>query len=55
MSARLIELLKKPEKTHFSFELLPPLKGQNMDAIYSAIDPLMEFKPPYINITYHQE
>ncbi len=55
MSTRLIELLKKPEKTHFSFELLPPLKGQNMDAIYSAIDPLMEFKPPYINITYHQE
>ncbi len=55
MSTRLIELLKKPEKTHFSFELLPPLKGQNMDAIYDAIDPLMEFKPPYINITYHQE
>ena len=55
MSTRLIELLKKPEKTHFSFELLPPLKGQNMDAIYEAIDPLMEFNPPYINITYHQE
>ncbi len=55
MNTRLIELLKKPEKTHFSFELLPPLKGQNMDAIYDAIDPLMEFKPPYINITYHQE
>ena len=55
MNTRLIELLKKPEKTHFSFELLPPLKGQNMDAIYEAIDPLMEFKPPYINITYHQE
>lgn len=55
MSIKLIELLRNPEKTHFSFELLPPLKGQNIDAIYNAIDPLMEFKPPYINITYHQE
>jgi methylenetetrahydrofolate reductase (NADPH) len=55
MSIKLIELLKHTKKSHFSFELLPPLKGQNIESIYNAIDPLMEFKPPYINITYHQE
>ncbi len=38
----------------FSFEILPPTKGSSIDTIYSTLDPLMEFKPPYINITYHQ-
>jgi methylenetetrahydrofolate reductase (NADPH) len=38
-----------------SFELLPPLKGDNMEKIYNTLDPLMEFKPPYINVTYHRE
>lgn len=38
-----------------SFELLPPLKGDNMQKIYTTLDPLMEFNPPYINVTYHRE
>lgn len=42
-------------KTQFSFEILPPLKGENIHSIFSNIDPLMEFKPPYINVTYHRE
>ncbi len=42
-------------KTQFSFEILPPLKGENINAIFNNIDPLMEFKPPYINVTYHRE
>ena len=42
-------------KTLFSFEILPPLKGQKIDNIFSAIDPLMEFKPPFIDVTYHRE
>jgi methylenetetrahydrofolate reductase (NADPH) len=41
--------------TQFSFEILPPLKGQNIKSIYNAIDPLMEFKPPFIDVTYHRE
>jgi len=45
----------KNEQTHFSFELLPPLKGNSIDEIYDTIDYLKEFNPPYINITYHQE
>lgn len=42
-------------KTLFSFELLPPIKGQSIQHIYDAIDPLMEFKPPFIDVTYHRE
>src|ERR1700759_2690659 len=42
-------------KTFFSFELLPPVKGQSIQGIYDAIDPLMEFKPPFIDVTYHRE
>ncbi|MBD3749056.1 MAG: methylenetetrahydrofolate reductase [NAD(P)H] [Sphingobacteriales bacterium] len=42
-------------KTLFSFELLPPVKGQSIQWIYDAIDPLMEFNPPFIDVTYHRE
>lgn len=47
--------IKKAEDTLFSFEILPPLKGQKIEQIYEVIDPLMEFKPPFINVTYHRE
>lgn len=42
-------------KTLFSFEILPPLKGENIQSIFDGIDPLMEFKPPFIDVTYHRE
>ncbi len=42
-------------KTLFSFELIPPLKGRSIQGLYDAIDPLMEFKPPFIDVTYHRE
>jgi len=42
-------------ETLFSFEILPPLKGQNVQSIFDNIDPLMEFKPPFIDVTYHRE
>lgn len=42
-------------KTMFSFEILPPIKGQSVQSIFEAIDPLMEFKPPFIDVTYHRE
>ena len=42
-------------KTLFSFELLPPVKGRSISEIYNAIDPLMEFNPPFIDVTYHRE
>ena len=43
------------KRTDFSFEILPPLKGQNINTIFDNIDPLMEFKPPFIDVTYHRE
>ncbi|MBP9848933.1 MAG: methylenetetrahydrofolate reductase [NAD(P)H] [Flavobacterium sp.] len=42
-------------KPFFSFEILPPLKGQNIQSIFDSIDPLMEFNPPFIDVTYHRE
>jgi methylenetetrahydrofolate reductase (NADPH) len=42
-------------KTFFSIEILPPLKGQDINHIFNAIEPLMEFKPPFIDVTYHRE
>lgn len=52
---KITDILSKTEKTLFSFELLPPLKGSNIQSIYDTIDPLMEFNPQYINVTYHRE
>ena len=42
-------------KTLFSFELLPPLKGQSIQGIFNAIDPLMELNPPFIDVTSLRE
>lgn len=42
-------------KPLFSFEILPPLKGQNIQSIFDSIDPLIEFNPPFIDVTYHRE
>ncbi len=52
---KVIQHIKKAKQTIFSFEILPPLKGQNISAIYNSIDPLMEFNPPFVNVTYHRE
>lgn len=41
-------------KTLFSFEILPPLKGSSIQTIFNTLDPLMEFNPSYINVTYHR-
>jgi methylenetetrahydrofolate reductase (NADPH) len=42
-------------QTLVSFEILPPLKGGSMKDIFNTLDPLMEFKPPFIDVTYHRE
>lgn len=46
---------KAAGQTLISFEVLPPLKGGSMQAIFDTLDPLMEFKPPFIDVTYHRE
>ena len=52
---KVTEQIEKAKKTLFSFEILPPLKGENIKNLFSHIDPLMEFKPPFIDVTYHRE
>ena len=52
---KVTEHLKKAKGTLFSIEILPPLKGKSIQSIYSAIDPLLEFKPAFIDVTYHRE
>ena len=49
-----IEHIKGAKEVLLSFEILPPLKGKGIKAIYNHLDPLMEFKPAYINVTYHR-
>ncbi len=49
------ELVLKDKETKFSFELLPPLKGNNIDKVFHTIDILKEFNPQFINITSHRE
>ena len=47
--------IKNAKQTLFSFEILPPLKGTSIQSIYNSLDPLMEFNPPFIDVTYHRE
>lgn len=51
---KVTDLIHSNEKTAFSFEILPPLKGTGIDKLYRDIDQLMEFNPKYINITTHR-
>ncbi len=52
---KLTEKLKHSKGTLFSIEILPPLKGKSIQSIYDSIDPLMEFKPAFVDVTYHRE
>ena len=49
-----VDKIKASKSTAFSFELLPPLKGNGIDGVYRTIDALKEFDPKYINITTHR-
>ena len=46
--------IAQAKETLISFEVLPPLKGKGIEALYKHLDPLMEFKPSFINVTYHR-
>ena len=51
---KVIEHINQAKDTLISFEILPPLKGKGIQSLYQHLDPLMEFKPAYINVTYHR-
>lgn len=46
---------KAKGETLFSFEIIPPQKGKSIQELYDNIDPLMEFKPPFIDVTTSRE
>lgn len=50
---KVIDLINESEHTAFSFEILPPLRGNSIQKVYNVIDKLREFDPKYINITAH--
>lgn len=52
---KVTEHIAKAEKTLFSLEIIPPKKGDSIKNLFDQIDPLMEFKPPFIDVTYHRE
>ncbi len=53
---KVIDHIKKAKgKTLFSFEIIPPVKGKSIQELYNNIDPLMEFKPPFIDVTTSRE
>lgn len=52
---KITEHLKAAKETLFSIEILPPLKGKSIQSIFDGIDPLMEFKPAFVDVTYHRE
>jgi methylenetetrahydrofolate reductase (NADPH) len=52
---KVIDIINKADKTVFSFELLPPLKGNDTTKMYQTIESLVDFDPKYINITTHRD
>ncbi len=52
---KIVDIIRNSKGTEFSFEILPPLKGKGIKSIFEGIDPLMEFNPRFIDVTYHRE
>jgi methylenetetrahydrofolate reductase (NADPH) len=51
---KVIDHIAAAKDTLVSFEILPPLKGKSIQSLWNHLDPLMEFKPSFINVTYHR-
>lgn len=52
---KIIQHLEQAKATLFSFEILPPLKGESIQSLFNSIESLLEFKPAFIDVTYHRE
>lgn len=51
---KVTEHIEQAKGTLISFEILPPMKGKGIQHLYEHLDPLMEHKPAFINVTYHR-
>lgn len=54
VNMKVTEHIEKAKDCLISFEILPPLKGKGIQSLYDHLDPLMEHKPSFINVTYHR-
>ncbi len=54
LGMKVTDHIAQAKDTLMSFEVLPPLKGKGIEALYTHLNPLMEFKPAFINVTYHR-
>src|SRR5688572_5984528 len=52
---KVVDRIKQSKSTLFSIEILPPLKGKSIQSIYNLIDPLQDFSPSFVDVTYHRE
>ena len=52
---KVIDIINSSKRQFASFEMVPPLKGSDVSRLYQSIDPLMEFEPPFINVTCHRD
>jgi methylenetetrahydrofolate reductase (NADPH) len=52
---KVIDHISKAKSTLFSIEILPPLKGQNINSLFETMDELMDFSPAFVDVTYHRE
>ncbi|MFN8775419.1 MAG: methylenetetrahydrofolate reductase [NAD(P)H] [Flavobacteriales bacterium] len=52
---KVIEHIRNAKGTLFSLEILPPLKGQNIQSLFETMDQLMEYQPAFVDVTYHRE
>lgn len=51
---KITDHIQQAKDTVISFEVLPPTKGKSIQSLYAHLDPLMEFNPAFINVTYHR-
>ncbi len=52
---KVIDILNSTSSPFASFELVPPLKGSDASKLYASIEPLLQFCPPFINVTCHRD
>lgn len=52
---KILDRIKQSTSTLFSIEILPPMKGKSIQSIYNLIDPLQDFSPSFVDVTYHRE
>ena len=52
---RVVDQIKNAKNTLFSIEIVPPLKGHDINKIYKIVDPLIKYNPSFINVTYHKD